>query len=375
MLETIREFGLEQLAKADERDAIRNHHAAWCAELASQSDAGLNSPEQSVWLARLQQEHENFRAALDWTIEVGESELALLLSGSLLRFWVSIGHFAEARRWYEQALALDPEAETTARAKALLGIEVIAYFQGDYAAAQGYGEEGLRIYQALEDTAGTGWSYGNLGLIADAEEDYARATELYTRALAIFRELGDETHTHFMLGNLGLIAHFQGDQERAAALLEESLTLSRELGNQNSVSINLSNLGLVAFARTDLDRAFELQTEALKLRVETGNHAGLARSYDNFAVIAAARKDYARAARLFGMADGLRTELGTALQPNDAEFNRPYIERAQQSLGQQRFIALWGEGAAALADDAIHYALNPSSALQTADAPGVTHQT
>ncbi len=183
MLETIREFGLERLAELDERDAVRDLHAAWCAELASQSDAGLNSPEQSQWLTRLQQEHENFRAALDWTIEMGQSELALMLSGSLLRFWVSIGQFAEARRWYEQALALDPEAETAARAKALLGIEVISYFQGDYAAAKAYGEEGLRIYQALDDRAGIGWSYGNLGLIADAEEDYERATDLLpTRA-------------------------------------------------------------------------------------------------------------------------------------------------------------------------------------------------
>lgn len=358
MLETIREYGLERLGAMDERDAVRDHHAAWYTDLATQSDAGLNSPEQAAWLMRLQQEHDNFRAALDWAIEMGQAETALTTSGSLLRYWVSVGQFREARKWYELALALDPESESGARAKALLGIEVICYFQGDYAAAKRYGEEGLRIFQALNDEDGIAKAYGNLGLVADAEEDYDRANDLYTRALAIFRKLGDLTHTHFMLGNLGLIAHFQGDQDRAAGILEESLALSRQVGNQNSVSINLSNLGLVAFARSDFDRAADLQTEALKIRVQIGNLASLARSYDNFALIAVERNDYERASRLFGMAEGLRSETGTALQPNDAEFNRHYIERTQAALGQERFIELWGDGAAMSADEAVAYALS-----------------
>ena len=365
MLETIREYAQERFATAGERDDVRHQHARWCAEFAGQSDSGLNSPDQSIWLARLQREQENFRSALDWAVEMGESELALALSGSLLRFWVTTGQFPSARRWYELALDLDPSAETAARAKALLGIEVISYFQGDYKAAKSYGEEGLRIYRDLDERNGIGWAYGNLGLIADAEEDYDRATELYSQALAIFRELDDRTHTHFMLGNLGLIAHFQGDQERAAGLLEESLELSREMGNQNSIAINLSNLGLVAFAQGDFDRAFDLQMDALKLRVETGNEASLARSYDNFAVIAVERENYERAVRLFAMADALRTELGTALQPNDAEFNRPFIERTRLALGEARFMTLWEEGAARSTGDAIDFTLSSEHTVAT----------
>lgn len=364
MLETIREYSLDRLSQSEERDDVRAHHAEWCAELAAQSDAGLNSPDQAAWQASLVQEHDNFRSALGWAIEMGRSEVALRIAGSLLRFWVNAAQFTEAQRWYEQALALDRDSETAARAKALLGIEVISYFRGDYAAARSYGEEGLRIYQALEDKAGIGWSYGNLGLIADAGEDYERATDLYERALAIFREIGDETHTHFMLGNLGLIAHLQDDQDRATKLLEEALSTSRELGNQNSVAINLSNLGLVAFARGDLDRAIELQTEALELRATADNSGGLAGSFDKIAMIAAAREDYERATRLFAAADAIRTELGTALSPNDRAANSPYIDEAQRALGADRFIAFWEEGVSMPTADTVEYALKRSPVRQ-----------
>ena len=383
MLETIREYGLERLSTSDDRDEVRRCHAEWCDELASQSDAGLNGPEQASWLARLLRENDNFRAGLDWAIEMGEADLALRITGSLLRFWVTTGQFAEARNWYELALSLDPSLETAPRAKALLGIEVISYFQGDYAAAKAYGEDGLRIYQALDDPAGIGWSYGNLGLIADADEDYDRARDFYERALALFRQIEDRTHTHFMLGNLGLIAHFQGDHRRAAQLLEESLIISRELGNQTSIAINLSNLGLVAFARDDLDRATEYQIEALKIRAASQNSGGLAGSFDKFAAIAAAREDYERAIRLFAAADGIRTELGTALQSNDREFNRPHIERARHALGQERFFELWEEGVTMPPADAAEYALqscaagppSPVTPAPSTDGTRIVHET
>lgn len=365
MLETIREYGLEQLAQLDERDEVRDHHAVWCVEIASQSDEGLNGPQQSEWLARLRAEHENFRAALDWTIELGQSEQALLLSGSLLRFWVSVGQFAEARRWYEQALDLDPEAEAAPRAKALLGIEVISYFQGDYAAAKAYGEEGLRIYQTLDDADGIAKSYGNLGLVADAEEDYDRATEFYERALTIFQEIGDRTHTHFMLGNLGLIAHLQGDQERAAKRIEASLAISREMENHTSIAINLGNLGLVTFARGDLDKALAYQVEALELRTSLDDDPRLGRSFDDIAIIATARGDYERAARLFAAAEMVRTVLGTSSPPSDREFRQSYIENTQRALGQDRFLACWEEGAALSTDDAVRFALDASPRTHT----------
>ncbi len=357
MLETIREYALERLDNSNDRDEARKQHAKWCADLAKRSEDGLNSPEQVAWLNRLIRENDNFRAALTWTISAGEADLALQIAGWLLRFWATSGQFVEARRWYESVLALESPFESIPRAKTLLGVQVISYFQGNYDSAQAYGEEALRLYTALDDPTGIGSSYGNLGLLADAREDYVRATELYERALAIFREIDDRKHTQFMLGNLGLIAHLQGDQDRAADLLEESLALSRELGDVSSIAINLSNLGSVAHARHDLDTASAYQHEALALRRTLNNPSAMTRSFDHLAAVASTRREYQRAARLFAAAEALRAELGTSLQPNDREVNRPYIEAARDALGDARFASAWETGATMPLDEVTTYAL------------------
>ncbi len=371
MLETIREFAMEQLDASGEGTKARQQHAEWCIDLALRSEPGLNGPDQASWITTMQAENDNLRAALRWTIAMGEAELAMRISGPLLRFWATSSQLSEARRWYEQTLDLDTKSNSTARAKALLGAEVISYFQGDYDAALSYGREALEIYRAHGDPAGTAWSYGNLGLVADAREDYDLATELYERALTIFREIGDPVHTNFMLGNLGLIAHFQGHQERAAVLLEEALALARERGDMNSTAIALSNLGLVAFAQGDLERATELQAEALELRSTTINRGSFARSFDNFAIIAAAGQEYERAAQLFGAAEAVRAEIGAALSPNDRETNRPYIDRAVQILGRDRFMQCWEEGASRPVDDVVASLTHPARhAAQTANRVG-----
>ena len=373
MFETIREFGLEQLEAAGEHDALRRRHAEWCIDLANRAEGELSGPQQAAWLARMLAETDNLRAALAWSVEQHDADLGLRLVGPLLRFWVTAGMLAEARGWYERVLALDAPPLSADRAKALLGVEVVAYFQGDCDAARTYGQEALEIYQALGDRSGMARSYGNLGLIGDALEDYDLANELYGRALEIFREIGDRLHTGFMLGNLGLIAYFQGEYERATTLLEEALVINRERGDNISIAITLSNLGLVVFAQGDLDRAAALQTEALKIR-RLAPHAGmLARSFDNFAVIAAARGEYERAVRLFAAAEAVRAEVGSAQQSNDREFNRPYIERAEAHLGSARFTALWVEGATMPAEEAIALALNESERVPS-EAPRSSHQ-
>ena len=321
MLETIREYGLERLTAAGEEAAARDRHATWCLALAEQAEPELTGPDQQRWFARLDAEHDNLRSALGWAIEEGNAETAQRLGGALYRFWATGGHFEEARRWLDLALTREAHGSPAARAKALLGAEVIAFFQGEYQRAAAHGEEALALYQALGDTRGVASSYGNLGLLADARGDYAQATARYEEALTIFRALDDQSHVNFMLGNLGLIAFFQGDYERATALLEEAVALGRTLGDRNSVAIALGNLGLVAYARGDYERATTLQREALALRRVLGNKANLARLIENVALIAAARRAPVRAARLFGAAEALRARIGAPLQPNDRDFN------------------------------------------------------
>ncbi|MCC2628531.1 MAG: hypothetical protein K0S14_2181 [Thermomicrobiales bacterium] len=357
MLETVREYGLEHLAVADEEATVRGWHLAWCLDLARKAEPELTGSAQQHWFACLQTEHDNLRAALAWAVSEHDAAAALGLGGALYRFWATQGYYEEGRRWLETALALAPGVRSTTRGHALLGAGVMAFFQGDYDRAEMLWRESLALFRDLGDTTGIAYSYGNLGLVADARGDYARAITSYEEALALFRQLDDRTYIAYMLHNLGLIAYFQGHHARATALYEESLALVRALEDQNSIAMTLGNLGLVAFVQGNYERALALQHEALTLGRQLTNKPWLARGIEHFALIAAATGASERAAHLFGAAAALREQFNASLPPNDREFNARYIAEATALLGSEAFAAAWAKGQAMSSDEAIAYAL------------------
>lgn len=358
MLETIREYGLEKLADSGEEADARGRHLAWCLTLAEDAEPNLLGAEQHYWFSRLDLEHDNLRGALSWAIAQSDAPAALRLCVALYRFWGNHGHYEEGRRWLERALALDPGSRSVPRGHALIGLGVMAFFQGDYARAAEIWQESLALLCELGDTRGIAYSHGNLGLVADAQEDYPRAIASYERALALFRELEDVTYIGFMLHNLGLIAYFQENYPRSASLFEESLALARPLGDETSIAMILGNLGLVAFAQEDFTRALAIQKQALANWPLVSNKPWLARAVEHFALIAAATCQPARAARLFGAAAGLRAAFGASQPPNDRALNEQYIAIARASSGADAFAACWAEGEQLSLEAAIAFALN-----------------
>ncbi len=303
MLETIREFGLDQLDVAGEADRTRRAHAAWCLEVAETAAAYLTGPEQAAWLARLAGEHDNCRAALTAlaTTSEADNDAQLRLAGALWRFWYTHGHLSEGRRWLDQALgheAATDTAPTPARATALHGSGMLAYVQGDYARAQTLHEASLAIRRELNDAAGIAASLYNLGLVAGAQGDYARAVDRYEESLAAARMAGDRRGIAAALHKLGSVADDQGDLTRATLLQEESLGILRELGDQRSVAIALNGLGLVAFAQRDYARAARLLEESLEILRQLGDQRGVATLLNSLGLVAGAEKDYDRAIAL-----------------------------------------------------------------------------
>lgn len=373
MLETLREYSLEQLAASGEEAEARTRHAHWCVDLVERADPELSGPNQQEWFNRLEAERDNIRAALNWAVEQGQSEIALRLCGSLYRFWVTAAHYAEGRQWTERALKLGPKVTSKPRADSLLGLGVIAYFQGDYERAEAHTEEALATFDAIGDRAGFAYSYANLGLFADVREDYDRAIERYEHALSVFQEMNDAKHSGFMYGNLGLIFYFQGNYERADDALQASLTISRARGDGDGSAITLGNLALVALARGNPDSAEDLQRQSLELRKKLVNRSHLARNFDQFGHIAAARHEPERAVRLFAAADALRTEIGAPLQPNDQVFNDRCIRELKTRLGDAAFRAAWKSGAAMSPNEAIAFALRAEQRTEVHDIPSPHH--
>lgn len=192
MLETIREYALERLVEAGESDRFHRRHADSCLTLAEQAEPGLIGPRQAAWLDRLEEDHDNLRAALSWLARHGLAEHALRLGAALRRFWRARGYITEGRERMSALLSLPgAQGRTASRAKALHAAGWLAREQGDYGDARGLFEESLDIYRGLDDTRGIGWALVDLGFLTRYQGDYVAARSLLEESLGLLKRVGD----------------------------------------------------------------------------------------------------------------------------------------------------------------------------------------
>jgi predicted ATPase/DNA-binding SARP family transcriptional activator len=302
LLETVRQYAHERLAVNGEVDVLGQRHAAYYLGVAEAAETELTGAKVAEWQARLEREHDNVRAALQWAWDHAEVEVGVRLVGALWRFWAHIGHLSEGRAWLERWLDRlgddSPAPLAPARAKALHGAGFLAYDQGDYAQAEVYGTRCLTLRRGLGDTRGVAAVLTNLGEVARRRGDYARASALYEESLALERDCGDTNGVSIKLQNLGWIARTRGDYRRAAALLEESLRIKRGRGDSVGLAVALIDRAEVARATGDHVRAVRLSEESLALCRELGLRLFMADALTSLGTLATDRGDLSHAATL-----------------------------------------------------------------------------
>jgi non-specific serine/threonine protein kinase len=356
MLETIREYGLEQLTASDEAEAVRRRHAEWCLTLAEQSHAGIPGPDQRPWLERSEVEHDNFRSALAWLLEQGDVEAAQRLTGALHRFWYVAGHLSEGRIWAERALAGGPPTPPATRARALLAAGWLAWAQGDHVQAVDRVQPSLIAFRELDQTSGIAEGLYVLGMVAEDRGDYPQATALLTEALGLFRALGATPWVGFLLNALGLVTYEQGDGERATAFFAEALEQFRAAGETSGTAYALTNLGKIALAAGDFDQAAARYRESLALRKELGEPVSLAGCLRGLAIVAASSGQPGVAARLFGAAESLRERIGLPQPRHHARYEHA-VRVCREALGEERLRASWQAGRHLLLETAVTEAM------------------
>jgi len=358
MLETIREYAHEQLQASNEIEATRRIHAAYFLALAETAEPALTGPRQTVWLTRLEAEHDNLRAVLSWATACEEAETALRLAGSLWRFWQMHGHVREGRRWLAAALALPTQDAPAARGKVLNAAGVLSFQQGEYTASGALHLEDLGLRRTLRDERGIAQALNNLGVVARNDGDIAAARAFHEESLAIRRALGDRWGIAQALNNLGVVARMQGDLTRAEALHGESLAIRRELGDERGMVVALIYHGLVARAREDHAAACAWYAEGLATAWDLGNLPLIAEALEGIAIALTGIGDAGRAARPFGAATALRDSLGVPLSPDDRRDHAAWEARAREAVGPERWQAAWATRAATPLGDAITDALD-----------------
>jgi predicted ATPase/class 3 adenylate cyclase len=359
LLETVRQYAREWLLTSGGGETVRARHRDCFLALAEETHAKLKGPEQAKWLRRLEAEHENLRASLEWSLADAGQSAGLRLCGALQYFWIMRGHFSEGRRWCERILAdAGADERTPERANALSAAGLMAYRQDDFVAARALLEESLAIRRQLGDRKGIGVAAGNLGMVALDEGNFASARALHEESLAIARELGNRNGVLASLANLGNANYEQGDFATARARFEESLAISRELGDGHTTAMTLHMLGMIEGAQGNHGAAQALYRESLMMLGELGLRGRISYSLQALATVAAALGSPLRAARLWGAEERLREEIGLSRPAEERLVIDPQVRDARAAAGDgAAFDRAWQEGRAMAYDQAIELAL------------------
>lgn len=360
LLETVREYGRERLVEAGEDGVVRTRHRDWYLRLAEQGERGLQGPEQSSWLERLETEHDNLRAALEWSnSDPAAAEPGLRLAGALYWFWWMGGYWSEGRRLLEGALAQSSEAPPSTLPKALRGAANLAWHQGDYEQALTICEHGLAVSADVGDREHTAWLLMNLGIVAMRQGKSARALELFQDSLMLGRELGQKVIISQALAQFGHLARRSGDYRKAASFFEDSLAMSREAGNTRLIAYVLRSMGMMALRQEDYAAANAFYSESLRLCQEVRDRWVIEECLEGLAAVTSALGNDRQAARLFGAAEALHYLLGRRRLPSDQTAYDERVGSTRARLGNSAFAVAWAEGRAMTLQQAMESALDP----------------
>ena len=360
MLETIREFGGEELQAAAEAEQTADGHASHFLEIAEAAEPHLRSLERKWWLDQLELEHDNLRAALRHAIDAGRAELGLRLIGAVWRFWHLHGHLAEGRRWAEEVLAL-PGSSTRGRdrANALTALGGLTYWMEDVPATRRAYEEALAIARELADRRAEAEGIYNLAYVPAYEGDIPGAAAMVEDSRAMFEELGMRRGVADSHWILGIVARLEGDLDRSRALAEQSLRLHREAGDLFGATDALHTLGRTALAQGDVATAASSLLEALDNDEQVGNRTGMAIVMDNLAAKARVEGRHLQALRLAGASQAIKEAAGGHAPPPLIDLPDPR-EAARPVLGDAAVDAAWEEGRAMTLDQALSHARQES---------------
>lgn len=324
MLETVRAYALARLREAGEYRAVAQLHAAHYRAVAEQTPMVMVQGDQARWLARLDRDLLNIRAAIAWYADTGDVASGVRLIASLRSYWLHAVILRDVYTWLSGPFReLPADLEPSIRAAAILTLGNVAWALGDFATALRLAPQSLSIYRAQGDVRGEFNALTVLGNAALQSGDRPTANAAYDAALAASRVAGHPANIAIALNNVARAALDAGDTRRASTLYTESLDLARATGNIYTTPLSLTNLAFARIVRRDYRAARALLDEALRLGHETGNWRILALTILGAALLASGERHERRAVRLLGGLERLRADLGLVDYPSE----RPYAEQ------------------------------------------------
>jgi non-specific serine/threonine protein kinase len=358
LLETLRDYASEKLRHAGADEAVRTRHLHWCEDLARAGDPGLSGPEHRHWLARLEAEVGNFRAALRWSLlQPSELDSGLRTAGLLVRLWFLGGASAEGMEWLTELLANAPP--NAARVEALSAAGFLLVRRGEPARARPFLEEAVALARRFGQPHLLVVSLHHLGELRVQEGDIAAAKRALEESVELNSGGADWPvfwPPNVALYNLGEVAEIEGDAVKAAAFYRRSIDMATE-HRDGFRTVPLRLLAQLAIDRGDCATAHELLRESLIVAYDWVRGWTAAPVLVNFAELAGAKGQPERALRLGGAAVGQREGLGERLEHTQYGRLEPVLTKSRQSVAAAVAAQAWAEGREMSLEQAVRYAL------------------
>ena len=375
MLETIRAFGRERLVANGEEDTVCRAHATHYVAFAEEASPHMYLAEQGMWLDRVEVEHDNLRAALDWSVEREDADTALRLVAGIVAFWLKRAHFHEAWRRIERVLVLPGEAPSAARAEVFLGAGLLASIRDDPDQAQAYAEHGLAMSRRIGDALVEGMALLLLGNLLIPDGDLEAALRLYEEARDRFLRVPGQPRVIDTLRGLVTIAQLQEDATRFEASAREHLAMAHRLGDPWNLACSFTFQAELALSGGDIPGAIRFVGHSLdewrKIGHwrEIGDVLAITWPIEIAARAAASCGDHLLVVRWLGALSAKVEARGAWSNVRLADWREPLHAAAVAAVGRQEADAGEATGRAVAFDDLVAEVISYTPRSMPAPAP------
>jgi predicted ATPase/DNA-binding XRE family transcriptional regulator len=357
MLETLRDYAVEQLIARQEADILRQRHAQYYVQFAEQADAEIRGSRQPIWFDRLEHEYENICAALTWSLQQGVPEVGLRLVGALYWFWLNNGHAREGYHWCDALLPYVDTVAPASQAKALVAVASLAWYFGQAEHMVELLEKSADLSRSSGNARDTALAWNLLAVLAAYRGEHEPAAERHRQSLALMRESGDLWGVALSLGTQGISTFNLQQFGKAEKCLTEALAIFRELGDIWSIIYASTYLGLTLAQQGKYPPAEQMLLDGLRFIPILGMRFSSPESLVGLAATTRARGQIERAIQLSGVAETLRETFGTFMSPAVQSIHADSLARARRQLDEPTFTQAWEAGRAMSLAQAIEFAL------------------
>ncbi len=299
LLETIREFAREKLEQAGEQIDIQNRHLAFYCTFAKEAEVRIEGADQVLWANRCEAEHNNIRAALEWSVkDNAKYDKGLQLAASISLFWIFHSHFIEGLERINVFLSrINDISDKLLRAKLLYRSARLLYWRSEYLRALDLCEQSVALCREIDEQRQLAVALYYQGEILVYLNDLTSARNALEESVAMCWQVNAPVQLSASLASLGAVLHKQGDHAAAHAMLEESLGIATRISVQWSIvfaSRTLGNMfrleGKFAEAQSHFERCVEIANMM-------GDRINMGIALSNLSNVTNMQEDYTRSGR------------------------------------------------------------------------------